>query len=292
MRTLGILVICLVLLPQLSEAKQKRSSPVKAVAVEKVVKAGAEADGKAYLLELQLEKGQQVAYQFTSANADKVANGLRKPVNVKYLDVLSIQYGVDRQRQCVILIPQTRERTLDGLCFPLTHSDQLIERLKMEFAQLRPEVAEVQQKRVSPVKGVTVGKVVKVGAESDGKAFRLELQLKNGRQVAYQLTAAEADEVSNGLSNPVVKAIEKKVKYSLVWGLHTEVDRQHQRVVLFPQSEGRTLDSLGFPLTAKDNLIDSLQENFALLKADVVKQGNQPNQPAQSAQPVQPTQQK
>jgi hypothetical protein len=292
MRTLGILVICLTLLAQVAEAKQTRSSPVKVVAVETVLKAGPRTDGKAYLLELQLKNGGQVAYQFASADADKVANGLRKPIQAKYLDVLSIQYGVDRQRQCVILIPQTREHTLDGLCFPLTHSDQLIERLKMEFAQLRPEVAEVQQKQFAPVKAVTVQKVVKAGAEADGKAFRLELQLKNGGQVAYQFAPADADEVSKGLSNPVIKAVQGKVNYSLVWGLHTEVDPQRQRVVLSPQSEGRTLDSLGLPLTAKDNLIGSLQDNFALLKAGAAKQGGQPNQPAQPARPAQPAQQK
>lgn len=148
---------------------------------------------------------------------------------------------------------------------------------------LLPQIAEARQKQSSPVKPVAVEKVLKAGPEAGGKTFRLELRLKNGRQVTYQFTPAEADKAANGLSNPAI-VVGEKVDVSYVYGMQIHADPQHQVVIITPRTRDRTLESLAIPLTAADNLVKTLQEKFAEVKASAAKQGTQPNPPAQPSE--------
>lgn len=147
---------------------------------------------------------------------------------------------------------------------------------------LLPPIAEAKQKRSSPVSPVLVEKVLKAGPEAGGKTFRLELQLKNGQQVAYQFTPADADAASNGLSNPAM-VVGQKVEVSLVYGMLIQSDPQRQAVIITPRTKDRTLDSIAIPATAADNLLKTLQEKFSELHAPAVQQGTQanPNPPVQ-----------
>jgi len=141
---------------------------------------------------------------------------------------------------------------------------------------LLPQIAEAAQKRPLPVNPVLVEKVVKASQETGGKTFRLELRLQNGRQVAYEFTPADADKVANGLSNPAI-VVGQKLEGSLVWGMQIEAVPEQKVVIIAPRTKDRNLDTLAIPLTAADNLVSTLQEKFAEVKAYVAKQGGQPN---------------
>jgi len=154
---------------------------------------------------------------------------------------------------------------------------------------LLPRIAEAQQsgKQATQIKPVLVEKVINASPDAGGKAFRLELQLKNGRQVAYQFPPAEADKASNGLSNPPI-VVGQKVEVSLVYGMLIQTDPQRQVIILTPRTKDRTLESIAIPVTAADNLIKTLQEKFAEVKASAAQQGSQPNpNPPAQQQPAQ-----
>jgi hypothetical protein len=154
---------------------------------------------------------------------------------------------------------------------------------------LLPRVAEAQRRHPSPVKPVPVEKVIKASPEAGGKTFRLDLLLKNGRQVSYQFMPEEADKAANGLSNPAIVVGQKK-EVSVVYGMQIEADPQDQFVIITPRTRDRTMESMAIPLTASDNLIRTLQEKFADVKASSAKQGSHPNSNPPARQ--QPTQQK
>lgn len=141
---------------------------------------------------------------------------------------------------------------------------------------LLPQVASARQKRPTSVVAIPIAGVVSAGPEANAKTFRLELRLKDGRRVAYQFNPADADAVSNGLSNPAV-VVGQKVNVSRVYGMQIYADPQQQAVIVIPRTKDRTLESLAIPLTAADNLVKTLQEKFAEVKASVAKHGSQPH---------------
>jgi hypothetical protein len=159
---------------------------------------------------------------------------------------------------------------------------------------LLPQMAEAQgaAKQAAPIKAVVVDKVINANPVADGTAFRLELQLKNGRRVAYQFGPAEAVEVANGLGKPATAGSQKLQVASLVYGMMIQADPEGRAVILTPRNKDGNMESLAIPVTGADELLETLRAKIAEAKAFAAKQAKQPNQPAQSAQPAQPAQQK
>ena len=60
------------------------------------------------------------------------------------------------------------------------------------------------QQDAQPFKGkaTPVEKVVNANPEPDGKAYRIDLLLQNGRRVSYQISPPEALKIADGLSKP------------------------------------------------------------------------------------------
>ena len=59
-------------------------------------------------------------------------------------------------------------------------------------------------------KATPVQKVVNANPEPDGKAYRIDLQLQNGRQVSYEISPAEAVKIADGLSKPATPGAKKE----------------------------------------------------------------------------------
>jgi hypothetical protein len=131
---------------------------------------------------------------------------------------------------------------------------------------------------------VLVEKVVNANPEADGKAFRLDLQLKNGRRVAYQFGPADAVEVANGFSKPATAGGPKLQVASLIYGMMIQADPQGRAVILTPRNKDGNMESLAIPVAGTDELLETLKAKIAEAKAFAAKQTTQPNQPAQPTQ--------
>jgi hypothetical protein len=151
MRVLGIILICLALIPGIAlaqHAPKGRPANVKAEPVEKVVNANPEADGKAFRVDLLLKNGRQVSYQFSPPEALQIADGLSKPASpgAQKLQVAALVYGMtiqaDPQGRAVIMTPRDEKGNLQALAIPLIGADQLLETLKEKIAEAKAFAAK------------------------------------------------------------------------------------------------------------------------------------------------------
>jgi hypothetical protein len=128
--------------------------------------------------------------------------------------------------------------------------------------------------RVEPI-----AKVINSNPDADGKAFRLDLLLKNGRQVSYVFQPAEASQVADGFSKPAAAGAQKLRVAELVYGMMIQADPQGRAVILTPRNQSGELQPLAIPLTGADQLLETLREKIAEAKAFAAKQQKQ-NPPA------------
>jgi hypothetical protein len=122
-------------------------------------------------------------------------------------------------------------------------------------------------------KATPVEKVVNANPEPDGKAYRIDLLLKNGRQVSYEISPQEALKIADGLSKPAAPGAQKEMVAQLVYGMMIQADPQGRAIVITPRdSSGGNLQSLAVPLTGADELLKVLTEKIAEAKAFAAKQ--------------------
>ena len=133
--------------------------------------------------------------------------------------------------------------------------------------------------KASAVKPVTVEKVLNANPEPDGKAYRIDLQLRGGKQVSFQIAPAEATKLADGLSKPAVAGGERQKVATLVHGMSVEIDSKGLAVVLTPRGRSGALESLAIPLSGAEPLVSVLQAKIAEAKANAAKQANPPNPP-------------
>ena len=74
-----------------------------------------------------------------------------------------------------------------------------------------PGLAQQPSADAPPIKGkaTPVKKVVNANPEPDGKAYRIDLLLQDGRQVSYQISPPEALKIADGLSKPATPGAKK-----------------------------------------------------------------------------------
>ena len=124
------------------------------------------------------------------------------------------------------------------------------------------------------VKAVTVETVLNANPEPDGKAYRIDLQLRGGKRVSFEISPAEATKLADGLSKPAVAGGERQKVATLVYGMSVEVDNKGLAIVLTPRSRSGPLESLAIPLAGADPLVSVLQAKIAEAKA--TRQENAP----------------
>src|SRR6516225_11814184 len=100
----------------------------------------------------------------------------------------------------------------------------------------------------SAVKAVTVDKVLNANPEADGKAYRIDLQLRGGKRVSYEISPEEATKIADGLSKPAVEKGQEQKVATLVYGMRVEIDSKGLAVVLTPRGRSGTLEPLAIPM--------------------------------------------
>jgi hypothetical protein len=126
------------------------------------------------------------------------------------------------------------------------------------------------------VKAVSVEKVLNANPEPDGKTYRVDLQLRGGKRVSYEISPEEAVKVADGLSKPAVAGGQSQKVAALVYGMSVEVDTKGLAVILSPRGRTGPLEPLAIPLSGADPLVSLLQAKIAEAKANAAKQEKPP----------------
>ena len=137
-----------------------------------------------------------------------------------------------------------------------------------------PALAQQPSADAPPIKGkaMPVKKVVNANPEPDGKAYRIDLLLQDGRQVSYQISPPEALKIADGLSKPATPGAKKDAVAQLVYGMMIQADPQGRAIIITPRDSSGNLQSLAVPLTGADQLLEVLKAKIAEAKAFAAKQ--------------------
>ena len=118
---------------------------------------------------------------------------------------------------------------------------------------------------------VTVEKVLNANPLPDGKFYRVDLQLRGGRRVSYEISPEQATKIADGLSKPAVEGGQEQKVATLVYGMRVEVDSKGLAVVLTPRGRSGTLEPLAIPMAGAEPLVIALQAKIAEAKANAAK---------------------
>jgi hypothetical protein len=124
----------------------------------------------------------------------------------------------------------------------------------------------VAQEGVDP--STSVETVVSAGPESDGKAYKLSVKFKNGRQLSIDIPSAEAVKIVDGLSVPAVAGAQKEQIVTVVQGISIQADAQGRAVILLPRGGAGPLTPLAIPIEGADRVLQLLQQKIAEAKAN------------------------
>ena len=129
------------------------------------------------------------------------------------------------------------------------------------------------------VKATPIIKVLNANPEPDGKAYRIDLQLRGGKRVSYEISPEDATKIADGLSKPAIAGGQRQKVATLVYGMSVEVDTKGLAVVLPPRGRSGPLEPLAIPLTGADPLVALLQAKIAEARANAAQQSKPPKQP-------------
>jgi len=118
---------------------------------------------------------------------------------------------------------------------------------------------------------VTVEKVLNANPQPDGKLYRVDLQLRGGKRVSYEISPEEATKIADGLSKPAVEGGQEQKVATLVYGMRVEIDSKGLAVVLTPRGRSGTLEPLAIPMAGAEPLVIALQAKIAEAKANAAK---------------------
>jgi hypothetical protein len=138
-----------------------------------------------------------------------------------------------------------------------------------------------QASKGAPAKATPIEKVLDANPEPDGKAYRIELQLRGGKRVSYEIPPAEAAKIADGLSKPAIAGGQKQQVATLVYGMSVQADTKGQAVILSPRGRSGPLEPLAIPLIGAGALVALLQAKIEEATANAAKQPMQPAQPKQ-----------
>ena len=124
------------------------------------------------------------------------------------------------------------------------------------------------------VNAVTVEKVLNANPQPDGKLYRVDLQLRGGKRVSYEISPEEATKIADGLSKPAVEKGQEQKVATLVYGMRVEIDSKGLAVVLTPRGRSGTLEPLAIPMAGAEPLVIALQAKIAEAKANAAKNKN------------------
>ena len=149
-------------------------------------------------------------------------------------------------------------------------------------AGLSTVVLAQQVSKAAAAKTVPTEKVEKVlGAdpEPDGKAYRIELELRGGKRVSYEIPPAEAVKIADGLSKRAVAGGQKQQVATLVYGISVQADTKGQAIILSPRGRSGPLEPLAIPLLGAGAFVTLLQSKIDEAMAIAAKQPKSKKQP-------------
>ena len=128
-----------------------------------------------------------------------------------------------------------------------------------------------QDKNHGAAAAVTVEKVLNANPQPDGKRYRVDLQLRGGKRVSYEISPEEATKIADGLSKPAVEGGQEQKVATLVYGMRVEMDSKGLALVLTPRGRSGTLEPLAIPMAGAEPLVIALQAKIAEAKANAAK---------------------
>ena len=143
------------------------------------------------------------------------------------------------------------------------------------FAFVQGEVAFAQQGTSAEVELRQIEKVLNANPEPDGNAYRIDLLLKDGTRVAFQIPASEAAKIAVGMSKPAIAGGQTKQVATIVSGMTIETDSEGKAVVLTPRTQSNVMESLAIPVDGAKLLLRALKAKIAQAKRTAAKQPKQ-----------------
>ena len=126
------------------------------------------------------------------------------------------------------------------------------------------------------VDSIPIERVVNANPEPDGKAYQLDLLLKDGTRVAYQIPPREAAEIATGMSKPAVEGGQNKHVATIVSGMTIVTDSEGRAVVLIPRNQSsNAMESLAIPISGAKLLVRALKKKIAQANRTAAKQPKQ-----------------
>jgi len=124
-----------------------------------------------------------------------------------------------------------------------------------------------------------VEKVLGADPEPDGKAYRIELELRGGKRVSYEIPPAEAVKIADGLSKQAVAGGQKQQVATLVYGISVQADSKGEAVILSPRGRSGPLEPLAIPLIGAGAFVTLLQSKVDEAMVNAAKQPKPKTQP-------------
>jgi hypothetical protein len=122
------------------------------------------------------------------------------------------------------------------------------------------------------VEPTPIEKVLDANPEPDGKAYRLDLLLKEGTRVAYQIPPSEAAKIADGMGKPAIAGGQNKQVATIISGMTIETDSEGKAVILTPRSQSNVMEPLAIPISGAKLLVRALKTKIAQAKRTAAKQ--------------------
>ena len=143
------------------------------------------------------------------------------------------------------------------------------------FAFVQGGIALAQQSdKGTAIEPTPIEKVLNANPEPDGKAYRLDLLLKEGTRVAYQIPPSEAAKIADGMK-PAVAGGQNMEVATVVSGMIIQVDSEGKAVILTPRSQSSVMEPLAIPINGAKLLVRALKRKIAEAKTTAAKQPKQ-----------------
>src|SRR5215475_4507032 len=125
---------------------QEAATPMTA---DRVLSAGADADGKNYTISLALENGRQISLRIPPAEAIKIVDGLSKtatsPQKQQIVAIVqTINLKADNGGRAIILTPHVRTGPLDTFAIPIGQADQFIDLFQKVAAETKANAVKTR----------------------------------------------------------------------------------------------------------------------------------------------------
>jgi hypothetical protein len=132
-----------------------------------------------------------------------------------------------------------------------------------------------QDTKEAAVEAMPVEKVLNANPEPDGKAYRIDLLLSEGKRVAYTIPPSEAAKIADGMSKPASAGGQNKQVATIVSGMIIQTDSEGKAVIVSPRSQSGVLEPLAIPISGAKLLVRALKAKISQAKATAAKQPKQ-----------------